>query len=103
MNLPELQSIVAEVNSGKAVLLDVRREDEWQAGHAIPATHFDSAQLLVNGQLPDLDKNTKIYTYCVTGSRAGMMKIVLENYDFKNVENLGSFKNWLAGGGDWGS
>lgn len=100
MNSREIQTAIEEVSTGKAVLLDVRRQGEWDAGHAKPAVHFDSDRLLKNGELPKIDKGTKIYTYCVSGGRAGRVKTALINHGFENVENLGGLRDWLAEGGE---
>ena len=95
----EVKTAIEEVENGTAVLLDVRRDDEWDAGHAKPAVHFNSVRLLTNGELPELDKTIKIYTYCQSGGRAGRVKTALINHGFEQVENLGGLNDWYSGGG----
>ncbi len=92
------QSIVAQVESGHAVLIDVRTDAEWDAGHAAPATHFDLARLEA-GEMPSLPKNVAIYVYCRTGHRAGEAKTILEQDGYMNVTNLGGLFDWQAMGG----
>lgn len=100
MNSQEIQNAIKEVDAGDAILLDVRRDSEWEAGHAQPAIHFNSERLLNQGELPELDKKTKIYTYCQGGGRAGRVKTALKNHGFKQVENLGGLKDWYSAGGE---
>lgn len=92
------QSIVAQVESGQAALIDVRTDAEWDAGHAAPAMHFDLA-LLQAGEMPSLPKNAAVYVYCRTGVRAGEAKTILEENGYTNVTNLGGLSNWEALGG----
>lgn len=99
MQPAEIKLAVEEVNNGEAILIDVRRDEEWGMGHAKPATHFDSDRLLKSGDLPDIDKDKKIYLYCVSGGRAGRVKMALLNHGFKNVQNLGGLQDWFNAGG----
>lgn len=88
-----------EVLSGQAVLLDVRRDDELaEFGYAIGSTHFDLA-LLEAGELPDFDKNLRVYTYCKAGGRAEKAKVILENNGFVDVINIGGLVDWESAGG----
>ncbi len=77
MSEKSIQSPVALVNQGKAVLIDVRTDDEWNAGHAAHAVHFELAKLQ-GGELPSVPKDAAIYVYCRSGARATMAKTILE-------------------------
>lgn len=92
------QSVVARINAGKALLIDVRTDKEWNAGHAAHATHFDLARLQ-NGEMPPLPKDSAIYVYCRTGHRAGIAKTILEQSGYTNVTNLGGLSDWQTMGG----
>lgn len=98
MNPQEIQEAITEVESGKAILLDVRREDEWEAGHAESAIHFDSARV-ESGELPDLPKDKTIYVHCKSGGRAGRVAMILQNHGFQDVKNLGGLNDWISAGG----
>ena len=89
-----------DVNSGNAVLIDVRRQDEWDAGHAKPALHLNSEKILHFGSLPEVDKAIPIYTYCQSGGRAGRVKNALLEAGYKEVHNLGGLRDWIAAGGE---
>ena len=92
------QAVMAQVNAGKASLIDVRTDAEWSAGHAAAATHFDVTRM-ESGELPALPKDLAIYLYCRTGHRAGIAKTILEQNGYTNVVNLGGLSDWQAAGG----
>jgi rhodanese-related sulfurtransferase len=96
-NKPATQA-VADVGAGKAVLLDVRRDDEWAAGHAKGAVHFELAKLEA-GELPDIPKDAVVYVHCAAGARAQKAKEILEQNGWTNVTNIGGLKDWQEAGG----
>ena len=49
-------------DKGEVVLVDVRGEDAWKAGHAQGAIHIPEAQVL--SRLKDLPKDKLIALYC---------------------------------------
>lgn len=98
MNKKNVQSVVELVKEGKATLLDVRTDDEWNAGHALGAVHFDLVRLQ-NGELPPIPKDSAVYVYCRSGVRAAAAKEILEQGGYANVVNFGGLANWQAQGG----
>ena len=66
----EISAALRAVRLGKACLIDVRTEKEWQAGHAKAAEHFELGRL-ENAELPKVDKSQPVYVYCVSGNRPG--------------------------------
>ena len=81
-----------------AVVLDVRSQGEWNAGHVSSAhlipiqelqTKIDKVDELVQG-----DKSKAIIVYCQSGRRAGMAKSILLKAGYKNVMNLGGLSDW---------
>lgn len=99
MESSEIKKAISAVLSGDAVLLDVRRQDEWDAGHAGPAIHFDSPRILEDGELPEVSKDKTIYVYCRSGGRAGRVKNELLRQGYYDVHNLGGLSDWQANGG----
>jgi rhodanese-related sulfurtransferase len=89
---------VEGVGAGKAILLDVRRDDEWAAGHARGALHFELAKLEA-GEMPDSPKDAVIYVHCAAGVRAQKAKGILEQNGWTNVTNIGGLKDWQEAGG----
>lgn len=93
-----LTTAIADITAGKATLYDVRTPAEYASGHAQNAINLDSTDVEA-GKLPDVPKDTKIYLYCHSGRRAGIVSIILNRNGFSDVTNLGSFEGWLAAGG----
>jgi rhodanese-related sulfurtransferase len=92
--------ITKEIVDERAVLLDVRTEQELQQeGHALGSIHFD-VTLMEQGQLPEISKEMKIYTYCKAGTRAEKAKNILEAAGFTDVTNIGGFLDWERAGGE---
>jgi len=79
-----------------AFLLDVREDDEWDAGHAPEAVH------VVMGAIPDrtaeLPSDRTIVCICRVGGRSGAVAGALAGagYDVRNVD--GGMLAWEAAG-----
>ncbi len=59
------------VEEGKAILLDVRNKEEWEAGHLKAAIFLPLGELKKADKIPDiLPKNKPIYVHCAAGYRA---------------------------------
>lgn len=89
--------ITKEMQDGKALLVDVRGDDEWDGSHAKGAMHL-SVDRIMQGELPTKDTGTKLYLYCASGGRAGMAANYLKGKGFE-VENLGGLGGWRSAGG----
>lgn len=81
-----------------AHLIDVRTPAEYAEGHFANATNFDSVKVEA-GQLPELAKDAKIYLYCRSGRRAGMVLTAMQKAGFTNVSSLGGISDVEALGG----
>jgi rhodanese-related sulfurtransferase len=86
-----LEQVKANLKSGKAVLVDVREQSEWAAGHIQGAILLPKSKLTVETQLSELvkklDKNKIIYTHCRAGGRALQCAEILKKQGF-NVRAL---------------
>ena len=73
------------------LLIDVRTASEFNEGHKEGAINISIEDIMSGqlGQIATLPKDSKICLYCLSGSRAGLAKIILNNNGYKNVENLG--------------
>lgn len=89
---------VADVTAGDGFLLDVRSDDEWNAGHAPAALHWD-IQRLEAGEMPDIPKDATVYVHCAAGGRAGKAKELLEAAGWQRVVNIGGLSDWESAGG----
>lgn len=100
---PELSpgEVRAAVESGKAVLVDVREPDEWSNGVAHPAALLPLSDLLGTRELwrPFLEglRGRRILLYCRSGERSGTAASVLKAQGFDAV-NVGRFSSWLRSG-----
>jgi phage shock protein E len=70
--------------------IDVRTDDEWNAGHLDDALHFELARM-EQGQMPELEKNTAIAVYCRRGIRAERALQILKKNGFTNIRNAGGY------------
>ena len=91
-------TVLAEVADGKALLIDVREPDEFQAGHA-PESELVPVGDILAGKFKESDKDKKIYLYCRSGNRAGQALTALKSQGYKNVVNLGGLSDWQGMGG----
>ncbi len=91
------QGIMKEIQAGKAVLMDVRGDDEWHSGHAKGVVHL-SGDRVIAGELPTKDTDMKVYLYCASGGRAGTESNVLKEKGFA-TENIGGLSGWRNAGG----
>jgi rhodanese-related sulfurtransferase len=70
----DLKTVKAAVESGKAILLDVRSQKEWDAGHVKGAIFLPWLELQSTKGAPfdklKLDKSKVVYTYCHVGIRS---------------------------------
>ena len=69
-----LDTVKANVKEGKAVIVDVREQDEWDAGHLKAAILIPRSKLQEGPEgaelVKQLDKSKIIYTHCRAGGRA---------------------------------
>jgi GntR family transcriptional regulator len=84
----------ALVDSGDALLVDVREDDEWAAGHSPKATHMPLAQL----NPVAIPHGAPVITICRSGARSARAAATLAAAGIA-VSNLdGGMKAWAAAG-----
>ena len=76
------------------VLLDVRTQEEFDAGHIPTAIllPYDEINLKVATVLPD--KETEIVLYCRSGRRSAIAKKALVELGYKDVKDFGGISRW---------
>jgi rhodanese-related sulfurtransferase len=92
-NVPEVsvQDLPAD-----AVILDVREDDEWAAGHVGGATHVPLGEVPQRlGELPDADP---LYVICRSGNRSGRAVAWLGQQGIETVNVAGGMRAWAAAG-----
>ena len=81
-----------------AQLLDVRRDDEWRAGHAPEAQHIPLDQLRArSGEVPT---DQQVVAVCRTGARSGQATQFLRGAGLDVVNLDGGMQAWAHTGGD---
>ena len=81
--------LVGLIQADDYLLIDVRTDGEWDAGHLQSATHIPMQNLLDDIASTATNKDQQIYLYCGSGKRAGRAKTMLENLGYTNVQNIG--------------
>jgi len=83
----------------KVVLLDVREDAEWQAGHAVEAIHIGKGVLERDLEKMYPDANTEFIMYCGGGFRSALTCDAAQTLGYKNVHSLiGGYKGMVAAG-----
>jgi rhodanese-related sulfurtransferase len=81
------------------VLLDIRTEAEYEAGHIQGAQWFPRGKLEYYIQDLIEDPDSRIVLYCRTGGRSALATLTLQDMGYTNVVDLdGGFKEWVAEG-----
>jgi rhodanese-related sulfurtransferase len=77
----------------RAVLMDVREDSEWHAGHAAEATHLGKGILERDLEKMFPDPNTEIIMYCGGGFRSVLTCDAAQKMGYRNVHSLaGGYK-----------
>jgi rhodanese-related sulfurtransferase len=83
----------------KAVLIDVREDSEWAAGHASEARHLGKGVLERDIEATFPDTNTELIMYCGGGFRSALTCDVAQRIGYKNVYSLaGGYKAMVKAG-----
>jgi rhodanese-related sulfurtransferase len=83
-----------ELLDGDAVLLDVRQENEWVAGHAPMASLIPLAELA--DQLDELPRDHLIICACRSGGRSLRAATYLQENGFDVANLTGGMMAWYA-------
>lgn len=75
------------------LVIDVRTEAEWNAGHVDGAILIPYEQIDKRIAEVARDKKTPIILYCRSGRRSGIGLYSLKGAGYENVTNLGSVEN----------
>lgn len=77
-------------------LLDVREDDEWQAGHAPNAVHIPLGEL--TSRLDELPADADLYVICRMGGRSARATAYLNANGWDAVNVDGGMVSWDAAG-----
>ncbi len=97
MTVPEVspEEAAALVDAG-ALLLDVRNDDEWEAGHAPQAVYITLQA--VPQRIAELPTDRTIVAVCRVGGRSAKAVEVLNQRGLDAVNLAGGMRAWLSAG-----
>ncbi|HEY2456612.1 MAG TPA: rhodanese-like domain-containing protein [Candidatus Acidoferrum sp.] len=83
----------------KFVLVDVREESEWAAGHLPGAIHMGRGIIERDIEQRVPDTSAKLVLYCGGGFRSALSADNLQKMGYTNVESMdGGWKGWIGAG-----
>ena len=81
------------------LLVDVREDNEWAAGHAKGAVHIGKGILDRDIESKVPDKSTRLVLYCGGGFRSALAGDAIQKMGYTQVLSLaGGWKDWQAAG-----
>jgi len=83
--------------AGPAVLLDVREQNEWDAGHAPEAVLLPLSTM--RGGPVELDEDAEYLVICHSGQRSQMVTEALVDAGYSAVNVRGGMMAWEQAGG----
>ena len=96
MNSTEFSKKITE---DSVVVLDVRRTDEFVAGHLAGALHIDVEAANFQSEIKKLDKSKTYAVYCHSGRRSLVAVDAMKKDGFTSLINLeGGISDWIATG-----
>jgi rhodanese-related sulfurtransferase len=100
------QDAAALIGRDNVLVVDVRDGAELQsAGKVKGATHVSRGMLefRADPESPYHDKafgrDKTVLVYCASGGRSALAGKTLQDLGYKDVRNLGAFKDWVESGG----
>jgi rhodanese-related sulfurtransferase len=82
--------------AGDAVLLDVREQDEWDAGHAPQARHLAMSEL--GGRIDEIPNDVPVICVCHGGGRSSRVAMALHRAGYNAINMRGGMVAWDAAG-----
>ncbi|MFG1790836.1 rhodanese-like domain-containing protein [Nocardia sp. NPDC049149] len=89
-------SAPATAEAARAILLDVREDDEWQLGHAPGAIHIPMVD--VPARVDELDFDVDLYVICRQGGRSLQVVEYLTHIGFEAIQVRGGMVAWQQSG-----
>jgi rhodanese-related sulfurtransferase len=81
-----------------AVLLDIREQEEWDAGHAPSAVFVPLSALSAGAALPAAAAGRPLVVICRSGNRSRAAVALLRERGADAVDLVGGMKAWAAAG-----
>tara|TARA_B100000614_G_C14472417_1_gene463079 strand:- start:2 stop:385 length:384 start_codon:yes stop_codon:yes gene_type:complete len=101
------EETIKKINNEDSIIIDVREESEvFNQGIIKDAVHIPRGLLEFKLHLNSADnpfkinKDTNLLVYCAGGFRSALAAKTLLDLGFKNIFNIGGFKEWVDSGGE---
>jgi len=95
VNIDEYRQMPRE----KLVLIDVREDKEWAAGHAAGAIHLGKGIIERDIEAAIPDKSATLVLYCGGGFRSALAADALQNMGYTSAISLdGGWRAWVEAG-----
>lgn len=91
------QAAIAPADTN-VVFVDVRTDQEWEAGHVAGAIHIPHTEMEARHDELEQYEDKQIVVYCRSGRRSGIAMDILESEGFDNVTNGGGLVDLRAQG-----
>lgn len=93
---PSTPTVDVAALPGDAYLVDVREDDEWQAGHAPDAVHVPLSELVA--RIEEVPADRDVYVICKVGGRSEQAVRYLNQSGRTTVNVSGGMLAWHAAG-----
>jgi rhodanese-related sulfurtransferase len=94
---PEISAVAAAaLLSDEVILLDVREDDEWAAGHAPQAVHLPMSR--INAELASIPTDKTVICVCHVGGRSAAVTEALNRAGWTARNLIGGMDAWESAG-----
>jgi rhodanese-related sulfurtransferase len=93
----DVQTAASLSERSDVVILDVREQDEWDAGHIPGALFIPMSE--IQSRLSEVPSDKTVIVQCRSGSRSSQVTDFLQQQGFSNVRNMaGGLNAWQSAG-----
>jgi rhodanese-related sulfurtransferase len=96
MQPDDVPSITADELSDDFLLVDVRGEAEWEAGHSPDALHVPADEL--SARLSEIPIERDLVVVCHGGGRSARSTVLLNEHGYRARKLVGGMPAWAASG-----
>jgi phage shock protein E len=93
-NARRVKALLPELMKNGAVLVDVRSAAEFAGGNAPGSVNIPLGEL--GSRLKEIPASAPVVLCCASGTRSGMAKMMLKKNGYKQVFNIGKWRNLLG-------
>lgn len=89
--------VTQKMNKGRVLIVDVSKQEEYDAGHIRSAMHIPFEELKDRLGRIERYKTEPVVIVCASGSRAAKATSILKKAGFKDVSSMeGGMKDWIS-------